>query len=124
MSLYGRRLAPARAGAPSYDGRAAGHCAARGDKLVSECRDLLEKVLPLTVEEQEFIARLNDWGDIAPELPTNDSVMIVENDGFQDEVATVGVTRNPIKNSPKVAEFIQTMLGAGARSGSNQRTIP
>jgi hypothetical protein len=49
--------------------------AAWGDKLVSECRDLLEKVLPLTVEEQEFIARLNERGDIAPELLTSDPAM-------------------------------------------------
>lgn len=33
--------------------------AAWGDKHVSECRDLLEKVLPLIAEEQEFIARLH-----------------------------------------------------------------
>ncbi len=46
-----------------------------GEQLVSECRDLLEKVLPLTAEEQEFIARLNDRGDIAPELLTSDPVM-------------------------------------------------
>ena len=42
---------------------------------MSECRGLLEKVLPLTAEEQEFIERLNDRGDIAPELLTNDPVM-------------------------------------------------
>lgn len=37
-----------------------------GEKLVSECRGLLEIMLPLTAAEQEFIARLNDRGDIAP----------------------------------------------------------
>ena len=42
---------------------------------MSECRDLLEKVLPLTAEEQEFIARLNDRGDIASELLTSDPTM-------------------------------------------------
>ena len=49
--------------------------AAWGEQLVSECRDLLEKVLPLTAEEQEFIARLNDRGDIASELLTSDPTM-------------------------------------------------
>jgi len=43
-----------------------------GDQLVSECRDLLSAVLPLTPEEHEFIERLNDRGDIAPELLTSD----------------------------------------------------
>lgn len=49
--------------------------AAWGEQLVSECRDLLGKVLPLTAEEQEFIARLNDRGEIAPELLTSDLTM-------------------------------------------------
>ena len=49
--------------------------AAWGKKLVSECRDLLETVLPLTAEEQEFIAHLNDRGNIAPELLTSDPSM-------------------------------------------------
>ncbi len=49
--------------------------AAWGKKLVSECQGLLEKVLPLTAEEQEFITRLNDRGDIAPELLTSDPVI-------------------------------------------------
>jgi predicted nucleotidyltransferase component of viral defense system len=51
--------------------------AAWGKKLVSECQDLLKTVLPLTAEEHEFIARLNDRGDIAPELLTSDPAMQV-----------------------------------------------
>jgi hypothetical protein len=51
------------------------HVAAWGHQLVSDCRTLLEKVLPLTAEEQEFITRLNDRGDITPELLTSDPVM-------------------------------------------------
>jgi hypothetical protein len=46
-----------------------------GDQLVSDCRDLLSAVLPLTPDEHEFIERLNDRGDIAPELLTVDSGM-------------------------------------------------
>ncbi len=46
-----------------------------GDQLVSDCRDLLSAVLPLTPDEHEFIQRLNDRGDIAPELLTADSGM-------------------------------------------------
>jgi hypothetical protein len=49
--------------------------AAWGKKLVSECQDLLKTVLPLTADEQEFITRLNDRGDIAPELLTSDPAM-------------------------------------------------
>lgn len=41
-----------------------------GDRLASACRDLLSTVLPLTPNEHEFIERLNDHGDIAPELLT------------------------------------------------------
>lgn len=45
------------------------------DRLVSECRELLSVVLPLRAEEREFIARLNDRGEIAPELLTADGAM-------------------------------------------------
>jgi len=38
------------------------------EKLVTECRDRLSAVLPLTGEEREFITRLNDHGEINPEL--------------------------------------------------------
>lgn len=43
--------------------------------LVSDCRDLLSAVLPLTADEREFLSRLNDRGEIAPEFVTNDSDM-------------------------------------------------
>lgn len=49
--------------------------AAWGEKLVSECRDLLSVVLPLTAEEREFIERLNDRGEIVPELISADAAM-------------------------------------------------
>ena len=45
------------------------------DKLVSECRTLLAAVLPLTSQEREFIERLNERGEIAPELLTHDSAL-------------------------------------------------
>lgn len=41
-------------------------------RLVGECRELLSLVLPLAPREVEFIARLNDRGDVAPELLTSD----------------------------------------------------
>lgn len=41
-------------------------------RLVAECRDLLSAVLPLTAEEMEFLDRLNDRGEIAPEFLTDD----------------------------------------------------
>lgn len=40
--------------------------------LVSECRDMLSIVLPLEPHESEFIDRLNDRGEIVPELLTED----------------------------------------------------
>lgn len=46
-----------------------------GEQLVSECRDLLSLVLPLRADEREFIERLNDRGEIAPELLTGDGAM-------------------------------------------------
>ncbi len=50
--------------------------AAWSAELVAECRALLSRVLPLTAEEREFISRLNDRGDIAPELLTTDETML------------------------------------------------
>jgi len=38
------------------------------EELVTECRDRLSAVLPLSVEEREFVERLNDRGEIAPGL--------------------------------------------------------
>lgn len=49
--------------------------AAWSDRLVAECRDLLGAVLPLRAEEIEFLDRLNDRGDIVPELLTADVEM-------------------------------------------------
>ncbi len=46
-----------------------------GEQLVSECRGLLSAVLPLTSQEREFIDRLNDRGEILPELLTNEPAM-------------------------------------------------
>jgi hypothetical protein len=43
--------------------------------LMSDCRDLLSVVLPLTADEREFVSRLNDRGEIAPELLTRDGDM-------------------------------------------------
>jgi len=44
-------------------------------KLVSETRSLMSAVLPLDPHELEFLKRLNDAGDIAPELLTSDVSM-------------------------------------------------
>lgn len=44
-------------------------------KLVDDCRDRLSAVLPLTPNEVEFLDRLNDRGDIAPEILTVDPDM-------------------------------------------------
>ena len=43
--------------------------------LVSDCRDLLSAVLPLTRDEREFIERLNESGEIAAELLTDAAAM-------------------------------------------------
>ena len=43
--------------------------------LVSDCRDLLSAVLPVTRDEREFIERLNDRGEIAAHLLTDAAVM-------------------------------------------------
>jgi len=45
------------------------------EELVKECRDRLSLVLPLTGEEREFITRLNDDGEIHPELLSVDGAM-------------------------------------------------
>jgi predicted nucleotidyltransferase component of viral defense system len=57
-------VAPRREALASWTGR-----------LVEECRDWLSAVLPLRAEEVEFLHRLNDQGDIAPELLTVDADM-------------------------------------------------
>lgn len=56
--------APARESLPTWT-----------DNLVAECRDLLSALLPLTDDEMEFLGRLNDAGEIAPELIAGDPVM-------------------------------------------------
>ncbi len=43
--------------------------------LVSDCRDLLSAVLPLTRDERAFIDRLNERGEIAAELLTDAAAM-------------------------------------------------
>ncbi len=40
--------------------------------LVTQCRELLSPLLPFTESEIEFLCRLNDQGEIAPELLTDD----------------------------------------------------
>jgi predicted nucleotidyltransferase component of viral defense system len=44
-------------------------------KLVQDCRKLVSKLLPLQVKEIDFLARLNDLGEIVPELLTDDADM-------------------------------------------------
>lgn len=43
------------------------------ERLVDECRDLLSAVLPMSATEIEFLDRLNDRGEIMPELLTDDN---------------------------------------------------
>jgi predicted nucleotidyltransferase component of viral defense system len=45
------------------------------ERLVAECRDRLSALLPLRPEEIEFLDRLNDRGEIAPELLIADADM-------------------------------------------------
>ena len=49
--------------------------AAWAARLVTECRERLFLVLPLREQEQEFLRRLNDQGEISPELLTTDPAM-------------------------------------------------
>jgi predicted nucleotidyltransferase component of viral defense system len=42
------------------------------EQLVMDCKDLLSMALPLEPHEREFLDRLNDRGDIAAELLTDD----------------------------------------------------
>jgi predicted nucleotidyltransferase component of viral defense system len=49
--------------------------AAWTEKLVAECRERLSLVLPLSDQELEFLRRLNDRGEIVPELLTTDPAM-------------------------------------------------
>jgi predicted nucleotidyltransferase component of viral defense system len=45
------------------------------DAMVATCREVLDMVLPLTEDEVEFLARLNDRGEIVPDLLTGDAGM-------------------------------------------------
>jgi hypothetical protein len=59
----------------------AGRAPARADlaawssRLVAECRERLGVVLPLRAEEIDFLEKLNDRGEIVPELLTSDAAM-------------------------------------------------
>lgn len=55
--------------------------AAWTERLIDECRSLLSVVLPMTEAEVEFLERLNDRGEIVPELLTSDG-------GLQSTVAS------------------------------------
>ncbi|MEZ5065876.1 MAG: nucleotidyl transferase AbiEii/AbiGii toxin family protein [bacterium] len=44
-----------------------------GDSLVEECRERLGAVLPFEAAEVEFLDRINDHGDVRPELLTEDA---------------------------------------------------
>jgi hypothetical protein len=46
-------------------------------RLVAECRERLSVVLPLNEDELEFLDRLNDTGEIVPDLITNDPLLQV-----------------------------------------------
>jgi len=43
--------------------------------LVAECRERMASLLPLSSEHREFLTRLNDHGEISPELVTPDPAM-------------------------------------------------
>ena len=49
------------------------HLAKWTDNLVGDCRELLSVVLPFDPNELEFLDRLNDRGEIAPQLLTGDA---------------------------------------------------
>jgi hypothetical protein len=59
--------------------RTAGSDAIRKDRfgkgLVEDCRNLLAGLLPFTAPEQEFLDRILDKGEIAPELLTGDETL-------------------------------------------------
>ncbi len=61
VPLLRANLAPRRADLASWT-----------ERLVSECTDLLSAVLPLRTNELEFLSRLNEHGQICPELITSE----------------------------------------------------
>jgi hypothetical protein len=46
-----------------------------GKGLADDCRNLLTGLLPFTVPEQEFLDRILDRGEVAPELLTGDETL-------------------------------------------------
>jgi hypothetical protein len=56
--------APSRADLPGWT-----------ERLIRECRKLLSAVLPLEPAEIEFLTRLNDRGEIVPDLLTSDGAL-------------------------------------------------
>jgi len=46
-----------------------------GKGLVEDCRNLLSSLLPFTAQEQEFLDRMLDRGEIAPALLTGDEAL-------------------------------------------------
>jgi hypothetical protein len=46
-----------------------------GENLVADCRHLLAGLLPFTALEKEFLDRILDRGEIAPELLTGDKTL-------------------------------------------------
>jgi len=60
--------------------------AAWAEKLVAECRERLSILLPLDDAEMEFLRRLNDEGEIVPDLITADPAMqstVLEHPGLR-----------------------------------------
>jgi len=47
-----------------------------GKGLVEDCHNLLSSLLPFTAPEQEFLDRILDRGQIAPELLTRDETLL------------------------------------------------
>ena len=45
------------------------------DSLVAKSRELLDAVLPLVQDEVEFLTRLNDHGEVVPDLLTDEAAM-------------------------------------------------
>ena len=64
MRMLRSGVAPARRAVPSWT-----------ERLVAECRERLSAVLRLNCDEEEFLRRLNDEGEIAPELLTSNTEM-------------------------------------------------
>lgn len=73
------------------------------ERLSTECRDLMSAVLPLTVRETEFITRLNDHGEIVPDLLIEDPMMqslIFQNPSLQWKALNVRQHRGLADKEP------------------------